>query len=261
MRMILLAAAACVALAFAHTAARADGAWCARDALGCTNCGFHTHAQCMANVSGMGGILRTQSQPCGILGGPRAQAAQQLAAAADLLAYFAQRAPAAAAITRPQSPPDRMVQRYRKDIPMKAIVVAALIAGFSTVPGVETLHRPVRPDLQAVPGEQPGRNQVEARADRDRRRLRLRLRLPHGRDRRLVQGPGDRGGHRRADAALRGPDRARGEYPHIESLFGLTDKRGYLGADRRDDDRHAPLRDRARPVARRHRGEARPRRR
>ena len=38
--------------------------------------------------------------------------------------------------TRPQSPPDRMVQRYRKDIPMKAIVVAALIAGFSTVPGV-----------------------------------------------------------------------------------------------------------------------------
>ena len=55
MRMILLAAAACVAIAFANTAARADGAWCARDSLGCTNCGFHTHAQCMANVSGMGG--------------------------------------------------------------------------------------------------------------------------------------------------------------------------------------------------------------
>jgi len=47
MRMILLAAAACVAIAFANTAARAS--------LGCTNCGFHTHAQCMANVSGMGG--------------------------------------------------------------------------------------------------------------------------------------------------------------------------------------------------------------
>ena len=55
MRMMLLAAAACLALAIAHTAARADGAWCARDSLGCTNCGFHTHAQCMANVSGTGG--------------------------------------------------------------------------------------------------------------------------------------------------------------------------------------------------------------
>jgi hypothetical protein len=55
MRTILVAAAACFAFAFANAPARADGAWCARDALGCTNCGFHTHAQCMANVSGMGG--------------------------------------------------------------------------------------------------------------------------------------------------------------------------------------------------------------
>ena len=55
MRVIVLAAAACVAFALAHTQARADGAWCARDSLGCTNCGFHTFAQCQANVSGMGG--------------------------------------------------------------------------------------------------------------------------------------------------------------------------------------------------------------
>src|SRR6476619_3462690 len=55
MRVIMLAAAACVAVAFANTQARADGAWCAVDALGCTNCGFHTHAQCLANVSGTGG--------------------------------------------------------------------------------------------------------------------------------------------------------------------------------------------------------------
>jgi hypothetical protein len=54
-RVIMLAAAACIAFAFANTQARADGAWCARDSLGCTNCGFHTFAQCQANVSGMGG--------------------------------------------------------------------------------------------------------------------------------------------------------------------------------------------------------------
>jgi hypothetical protein len=55
MRVIVLAAAACIAFAFANTQARADGAWCAVDAIGCTNCGFHTHAQCLANVSGTGG--------------------------------------------------------------------------------------------------------------------------------------------------------------------------------------------------------------
>src|SRR6476660_10506361 len=55
MRVIVLAAAACIAFAFANTQARADGAWCAVDAIGCTNCGFHTHAQCLAHVSGTGG--------------------------------------------------------------------------------------------------------------------------------------------------------------------------------------------------------------
>jgi hypothetical protein len=55
MRTIVLVAAACVALGFADIPAHADGAWCSRDALGCTNCGFQTHAQCMANVSGVGG--------------------------------------------------------------------------------------------------------------------------------------------------------------------------------------------------------------
>jgi hypothetical protein len=53
--MIILAAATCAALASAHTLARADGAWCARDADGCTNCGFQTHAQCLATVAGSGG--------------------------------------------------------------------------------------------------------------------------------------------------------------------------------------------------------------
>jgi hypothetical protein len=55
MRTIVLAAAACAVLVFADIPAHADGAWCSRDALGCTNCGFQTHAQCMATVSGMGG--------------------------------------------------------------------------------------------------------------------------------------------------------------------------------------------------------------
>jgi hypothetical protein len=53
--MIVVVAAASVALAFAHTHARADAPWCARDSDGCTNCGFQTRAQCLATVSGMGG--------------------------------------------------------------------------------------------------------------------------------------------------------------------------------------------------------------
>ncbi len=54
MRMIILVAAACMVVASAHVA-RAEGAWCARDADGCTNCGFHTRAQCQATVAGTGG--------------------------------------------------------------------------------------------------------------------------------------------------------------------------------------------------------------
>jgi hypothetical protein len=55
MRLIMLAGAACVALAFAHAVARAEGAWCALDADGCSNCSFQTRAQCLATVAGSGG--------------------------------------------------------------------------------------------------------------------------------------------------------------------------------------------------------------
>ena len=47
MRMIVLAAAACVALAFALAEACAEGAWCILDSDGCT-IRFRTRAQCVA---------------------------------------------------------------------------------------------------------------------------------------------------------------------------------------------------------------------
>ncbi len=56
MRNIVLAAAALAALSFTSVDARADGAWCARDTKGGTNCGFHTFAQCQADISGIGGF-------------------------------------------------------------------------------------------------------------------------------------------------------------------------------------------------------------
>jgi Protein of unknown function (DUF3551) len=55
MRIIVLAAAACVALALAHSQARADGPWCLLDTDGCTSCAFQTRAQCVASASGTGG--------------------------------------------------------------------------------------------------------------------------------------------------------------------------------------------------------------
>jgi hypothetical protein len=55
MRMIVLAAAACVALAFALIEARAEGAWCILDSDGCTSCAFQTRAQCVASATGAGG--------------------------------------------------------------------------------------------------------------------------------------------------------------------------------------------------------------
>jgi hypothetical protein len=55
MRTIVLAADACFVLASAHVSARADGPWCARNSLGCTNCGFQTRAQCVAYLAGVGG--------------------------------------------------------------------------------------------------------------------------------------------------------------------------------------------------------------
>jgi len=55
MRMIVLAAAACGALAFAHVEARAEGPWCLLDTDGCTSCSYQTRAQCVASASGTGG--------------------------------------------------------------------------------------------------------------------------------------------------------------------------------------------------------------
>ncbi|MCC6777057.1 MAG: DUF3551 domain-containing protein [Hyphomicrobiales bacterium] len=56
MRKIIFLAAALAALPLSSGAALADGSWCARDVKGGTNCGFHTYAQCMANISGIGGV-------------------------------------------------------------------------------------------------------------------------------------------------------------------------------------------------------------
>jgi hypothetical protein len=55
MRTIALAAAALAALCLTSFDARADGTWCAYDTRGGTNCGFHTFAQCQADISGIGG--------------------------------------------------------------------------------------------------------------------------------------------------------------------------------------------------------------
>ena len=56
MRTISVSAAVLALLSFTTVEARADGAWCARDVRGGTNCGFHTYAQCMINLSGIGGV-------------------------------------------------------------------------------------------------------------------------------------------------------------------------------------------------------------
>jgi Protein of unknown function (DUF3551) len=55
MRTIVLVAAAMTVLPLTTIDARADGPWCAYDVRGGTNCGFHSYAQCMANISGIGG--------------------------------------------------------------------------------------------------------------------------------------------------------------------------------------------------------------
>ena len=55
MRTILALVAALTLLPFTNFDVRAEGAWCARDVKGGTNCGFHTYAQCRANISGIGG--------------------------------------------------------------------------------------------------------------------------------------------------------------------------------------------------------------
>lgn len=55
MRTVIIVAAALAALPLTSIHARADGAWCAYYTKGATNCGFHSYAQCLADVSGIGG--------------------------------------------------------------------------------------------------------------------------------------------------------------------------------------------------------------
>ncbi len=56
MRKVLLVAAALAALPFTSINAQAQYApWCAYYAIGGTNCGFHSYAQCQAAISGVGG--------------------------------------------------------------------------------------------------------------------------------------------------------------------------------------------------------------
>jgi hypothetical protein len=58
MRTIIVVAAGLAglaALSVTSIPARADGTWCARDTRGGTNCGFHSFAQCQADISGIGG--------------------------------------------------------------------------------------------------------------------------------------------------------------------------------------------------------------
>jgi hypothetical protein len=54
MRTIVLVAAALAALPLTSIRARRR-AWCARDTRGGTNCGFHTYAQCQADIRGSRG--------------------------------------------------------------------------------------------------------------------------------------------------------------------------------------------------------------
>jgi hypothetical protein len=56
MRTVIVLVVALTLLPFTSVDVRADGAWCARDSKGGTNCGFHTYAQCRANISGIGGF-------------------------------------------------------------------------------------------------------------------------------------------------------------------------------------------------------------
>ena len=52
MRTVILTATVFATLSLLTIGARADGAWCARDPKGSTNCGFHTYAQCEATCRG-----------------------------------------------------------------------------------------------------------------------------------------------------------------------------------------------------------------
>jgi uncharacterized protein DUF3551 len=56
MRWIAIVTTALAAMSLSSTGARAQYApWCAYDVRGGTNCGFYSYAQCMTNLSGIGG--------------------------------------------------------------------------------------------------------------------------------------------------------------------------------------------------------------
>ena len=55
MRTIVIVAATLAALPLTSIHARAEGSWCAYYTKGATNCGFHSYAQCLADVTGIGG--------------------------------------------------------------------------------------------------------------------------------------------------------------------------------------------------------------
>jgi hypothetical protein len=55
MRTVILLVAALAVLPFTNFDARAQGAWCARDSKGGTNCGFHSYEECRANILGIRG--------------------------------------------------------------------------------------------------------------------------------------------------------------------------------------------------------------
>ena len=55
MRTVILLVAALAVLPVTNVDARADGAWCAPNSKGGTNCGFHSYEECRANILGIGG--------------------------------------------------------------------------------------------------------------------------------------------------------------------------------------------------------------
>ena len=57
MRTIMLAAITLATLSISTIGARAEGSWCATyGGRGGTNCGFYSYQQCMAAISGNGGL-------------------------------------------------------------------------------------------------------------------------------------------------------------------------------------------------------------
>lgn len=63
MRILILIGAVVVgAAAMSAPASAQNFPWCARVAHGARNCGFETHAQCMATAHGLGGVCERNTQ-------------------------------------------------------------------------------------------------------------------------------------------------------------------------------------------------------